>query len=279
MLLPETDAEGAQALAERARHCLRRQTAFPMPLTISAGVAMLPPGAEAADLLRLADGALYRAKAAGRDAVRTQDPGEAAADPGAESIDRLARTQALSALRALARVIDAKDPATREHSERVAALASALARRLEWPEPRIALLHEAALLHDVGKVAVPDAILFKPGPLDPAEREQVERHATVGASIAAEVLTPEQATWIRHHHERPDGSGYPDGLSGDAIPEGAQLLGLADAWDVMTAVGSYKEPKTAEAAVEECRRLAGTQFGARAVEALLRHRAEEAAAG
>jgi diguanylate cyclase (GGDEF)-like protein/putative nucleotidyltransferase with HDIG domain len=277
MLLPETDVEGAQALAERARECLRRQTAFPMPLTISAGVAMLPPGGDAAGLLGLADGALYRAKAAGRDAVRIQAPGEAEEEPGEESADRLARTQARVALRALARVIDAKDPSTREHALRVADLASALARELEWPEPRIALLHEAALLHDVGKVVVPDAILAKPSGLDPAEREQVEHHAAIGASIAAEVLTSEQAGWIRHHHERPDATGYPDGLAGDDVPEGAQLIGLADAWDAMTTGGHRKAPKAPEAALEECRRLAGSQFAPRVVEALVRHHAAQAA--
>ncbi len=277
MLLPETDAAGAQALAERARICLRREEAFAMPLTISAGVGTLQPGAEAADLLRMADQALYRAKAAGRDAVRIQVPGEADEGPGQEGEDQLARTQARVALRALARVIDAKDPSTREHAARVADLASALARLLGWPEPRVALLHEAALLHDVGKVVVPDGILAKPSALDPAEREQVEHHATIGASIAAEVLTSEQAAWIRHHHERPDGTGYPDGLSGDDLPEGAQLLGLADAWDAMTTGGSLKAPKTPEEALEECRRLAGTQFAPRVVEALARHRTARAA--
>ena len=119
-----------------------------------------------------------------------------------------------SGLRALARAIDAKDPATQEHSERVAALSARLAVARGWAPDRVALLRDAALLHDVGKIGVPDAILLKDGPLDDDEFAIVREHAVLGARIVGDVLDEEQIAWIAGHHERPDGSGYPGGAQG-----------------------------------------------------------------
>jgi HD-GYP domain-containing protein (c-di-GMP phosphodiesterase class II) len=117
---------------------------------------------------------------------------------------------------------------------------------------------------------VPDVILRKPEGLTVDEYETVKQHAGLGAQIASEVLSEEQVAWIRHHHERYDGSGYPDGMRGESIPDGAQLLALADAWDVMTSDRPYKAPMRIEEALAECRTLAARQFGPRAVEALAR---------
>ena len=157
----------------------------------------------------------------------------------AERAEQLERTQALTGLRALARAVDAKDATTSEHSERVAALAGRLAAASGWAPRRAAQLAEAALVHDVGKIGVPDAILLKAGPLTTEEYELVKGHVSLGAQIVSDVLTPEQVRWIETHHERPDGSGYPAGLRGADIPEGGALLALADAWDVMTCPRSY----------------------------------------
>ncbi len=176
----------------------------------------------------------------------------------------------LAGLRALARAVDAKDHSTRRHSERVAHVAVQLATAAGWQVSRAARLHEAGLLHDVGKIGVPDAVLFKPGRLTPEEYEQVKQHAPLGANIAAEVLDDEQVEWIRHHHERWDGTGYPDGLSGEQAGDGAQILALADAWDVMTSLRSYKSPLAMGAALEECRAQAGRQFAPWTVNALER---------
>jgi putative nucleotidyltransferase with HDIG domain len=164
--------------------------------------------------------------------------------------------------------VDAKDHSTLAHSERVADLAGRLASRMGWAGERIALLREAALVHDVGKIGVSDSILFKDGGLSEAEYGQVKRHAALGADIASEVLSAEQVGWVRSHHERWDGTGYPDGLAGAAIPEGAQVLAVADAFDVMTGSRHYSAPITPEEAVEECRLHAGRQFAPRVVEAL-----------
>ena len=180
----------------------------------------------------------------------------------------LDRSQALVGLRALARAIDAKDPATQEHAERVAALTVRLATARGWAPSRVALLRDAALLHDVGKIGVPDAILLKEGPLDEEEFAIVREHSVLGARIVGDVLDEEQIAWIAGHHERPDGSGYPGALAGDDVPEGAALLALADAWDVMVSDRSYSPQMTLDAALAEVRARGGTQFAAAAVEAL-----------
>jgi hypothetical protein len=235
-------------------------------VTISAGVCDLVNGDDADGLFRLADGALYWSKVNGRDAAFVYDPSTIRELSAAERADHLGRSQTLLGIRALARAIDAKDPTTREHSERVARLACALAGARDWSAERIRQLEEAALVHDVGKIGVPDAVLLKPGRLDDDEYEAIKRHAALGAEMLEDVLCPEQVRWIRGHHERPDGRGYPDGLEAAQISEGAALLALADAFDVMTAARSYSTAKSPEVALAECRELVGRQFTAEAVE-------------
>ena len=132
-----------------------------------------------------------------------------------ERAERLERRQALTSLRVLARAIDARDPSTQRHSERVADLAARIATALGWSPDRVELLRDAGLVHDVGKIGTPDSILLKPGRLDHAEYEQIKEHAALGARMVDDVLLPEQVAWVRHHHERLDGRGYPDGLAGD----------------------------------------------------------------
>jgi len=269
-ILPGTDAAGALVAAERAREAISAGMETVGMLTASAGVCDLAAARGAGNLFELADGALYWAKAHGRDIAIRYAP-DVVTDLSAEQrADRLERVRALAGLRALARAVDAKDHSTRRHSERVAHMAVQLATAAGWPVSRSARLHEAGLLHDVGKIGLPDAVLFKPGGLTSDEYEQVKQHAPLGANIAAEVLDPEQVAWVRHHHERWDGGGYPDGLVGAEAGDGAQILALADAWDVMTSLRSYKSPLAVPAALEECRAQAGRQFAPWAVEALVR---------
>jgi len=173
-----------------------------------------------------------------------------------------------SSIRALARAIDAKDPSTRMHSERVAHLATRIAEAMGWPAGGVGLLRDVGLVHDVGKIGVPDAVLLKPGRLTDDEFEIVKPHAALGAEIVSEILTPEQVSWVRHHHERYDGGGYPDRIAGEDIPEAARILCVADSVDVMTSRRPYCEPRTWEDAMDECRRVAGTHFDPRVVEAI-----------
>jgi putative nucleotidyltransferase with HDIG domain len=238
-------------------------------VTVSAGICDTSSTTDPTQLIRLADGALYWSKARGRDQCWIYDPAVVAELSAQERAERLERSQALLGLRALARAIDAKDPATREHSERVAELVGKLAKAAGWSPEQTELLREAALVHDVGKIGVPDELLRKTGPLTPDEHGQVAEHAELSARIVEGVLTPDQVDWIRTHHERPNGEGYPDGLVAEEIPEGAALLAIADAWDVMTISRPYSSPKQVQEALEECRELVGEQFTPTAVAALL----------
>jgi diguanylate cyclase (GGDEF)-like protein/putative nucleotidyltransferase with HDIG domain len=271
-LLPEVDGLDAWQAAERARQAI---TGIPFSgvgrLTLSAGVCDIQEArGDAGDLLRFADGALYWAKAQGRNATYRYTPEVVAELSAQDRAERLARTQALTALQALARAVDARDASTRRHSERVANLAALVAGELGWPKERVDALRQAGLMHDVGKLAVPDAILLKPGHLTPEEYDVVKLHAARGAEIVAGVLSDEQVAWVRHHHERWDGNGYPAGIAGAEIPDGALILAVSDAWDVMTSERSYSPALPGAHALEECRRQAGRQFEWRVVEGLER---------
>ncbi len=266
-VMPGIAAEEAFERVECARELFQRAPGDHM-VTISVGICDLTSAREPADLTRLADGALYWCKAHGRARTRIYDP--AAVDDLSESerAERLAQAQTLVGLRALARAIDAKDPVTSQHSERVADLAARLARANGWPEARISLLRDAALVHDVGKLAIPDALLTKSGALSERERLQMSQHVELSVRIATGVLTDEQLDWIATHHERPDGSGYPRGLRGDQIPDGGGLISIANAFDAMTVGHRYGRELSPPEALEECRAHAGTQFQARAVAGL-----------
>jgi diguanylate cyclase (GGDEF)-like protein len=269
LLLPETDEVEARAVLERAREQLDRAPLVDgIRVRISAGICALEHAGDGEALMRLADGALYWSKEHGRNVTAVYDPATVHELSASERLDRVQRSHAIAGIHALARAIDAKDPSTREHSERVAALAARLAQLRGWSPERVALLHEAALVHDVGKIGIPDATLLKPGRLDAAEYEQVKQHAALGARIVADVLDAEQVSWIRSHHERPDGRGYPDALEGAAIPEGAALLAVADCFDVMTVARPYSRARSAADALAECRSLVGAQFTSAAVSAL-----------
>jgi diguanylate cyclase (GGDEF)-like protein/putative nucleotidyltransferase with HDIG domain len=268
ILMPVTEAQALVAV-ERARAAIAAiELDGGLTITVSAGICGLEHAIDPDSLVRLADGALYWGKAHGRNAAWIYDPEVVRELSISERADQLQRTQALVGIRALARAIDAKDQSTREHSQRVATLACDIARRLEWSEERVALLEDAALVHDVGKIGVPDAVLLKPGRLTDDEYDQIKRHAALGAQMVDDLLLPEQVGWIRAHHERPDGRGYPAGLTAEQIPDGAAILAVADAFDVMTATRIYSAARTREDALAECERLVGAQFGPEPVAAL-----------
>jgi len=270
LLLPEADAEETYAAAERIRQLIEHEPIGASgAITVSIGVSDLALGGDVDGMMRTADDALYWAKANGRNVVAQFIPELREQLGEAQRAEAVTRRQALVGIGALARAIDAKDPDSERHSERVAELAVRLARAAGWRPERLALLREAALLHDVGKIAIPEQVLCKRA-LSPAEAAQLREHARLGAEIASEVLAPEQVAWIRSHHERPDGRGYPDGLLADAIPPGARLLAVADAWDAMTGPSSMRLAMTPEQALRQCRVGAGTQFAPEAVAALER---------
>jgi diguanylate cyclase (GGDEF)-like protein/putative nucleotidyltransferase with HDIG domain len=175
-----------------------------------------------------------------------------------------------TAVAALAAAIDARDNYTMSHSEEVVGLAREVARRLGLSPSEVSKVRDGAMLHDVGKVAIPNEILFKPGPLTDAEWDVMRQHPVIGESILRR--TPELAPiapLVRHEHERWDGGGYPDGLGGDSIPIGSRIILACDAYNAMITARPYREPMSEEAAHAELRGNAGSQFDPRVVEALL----------
>jgi HD-GYP domain-containing protein (c-di-GMP phosphodiesterase class II) len=186
----------------------------------------------------------------------------------------------MSTIRALAAAVDAKDPYTRGHSQRVAALAVAAGRRMGIEGARLEQLQLAALLHDVGKIAVNSDVLAKPSSLDDREWSMVKAHPAEGAEIL--VCVPQLAPIVqvvRWHHERYGGGGYPDGLKGEEIPLPARLVCVCDAYDAMTSARPYRGPMTQPVALEELRRETGDKFDPACVEALAAVVAPEVPAG
>jgi putative nucleotidyltransferase with HDIG domain len=180
----------------------------------------------------------------------------------------LLRWQGMGHLRAIARAVDDLDPTTAGHSERAAELVARIALELGWAGARVASLREAALVHDIGKISVPEQVLLTPGGLTFEQYEVVKQHAAVGARIVAPFLSPRQVSWVRHHHERWDGRGYPDGVAGEDIPDGAAILCVADSWDAMRRRAWIGQPLSVAQALDECCREAGHQFAPWAVRAL-----------
>jgi diguanylate cyclase (GGDEF)-like protein/PAS domain S-box-containing protein/putative nucleotidyltransferase with HDIG domain len=269
-ILPDAEGIGAYAAAERARHAIAH-TPFPHvgPLTLSAGVCEISDAETGEELYDRADQALYWAKQHGRNRTFRYTPETAAeltAEAGGER-DR-ERERRLQALTEMAYVAERKHPGFRDHARRVAELVGAMATRAGWPGARVAALHQAALLHDIGKIAVPDELLAKPGPVSDEERSQLQTHASIGAEMLATTLTAEQVAWVRHHHERWDGNGYPDHIAEREIPDGAQLLAVADAYVAMTGPRPHRPALSHDQALREIGAGAGAQFASHAVRLL-----------
>ena len=171
-------------------------------------------------------------------------------------------------VRALSNAVEARDAYTGKHAERVAAYGLAIARAVGMDVADEPQLEFGFLLHDIGKVAVPDAVLFKPESLSAEEFELVAHHPEVGSEILRHVDFLEEATLIvRHHHERWDGRGYPDGLSGEQIPLAARVFAVADALDALTTDRPYRDAVRWDQARTEIRRASGTQFDPAVIEA------------
>jgi cyclic di-GMP phosphodiesterase len=167
---------------------------------------------------------------------------------------------------ALANAIEARDPLLHGHCERLAALAVRLAEELGLPSQEKEVLRVGAILHDVGKIGIPDRVLLKPGPLDADERLVMEKHPVIGDRLLEPLdLLAAARPIVRHHHERWDGDGYPDGLAGEAIPLAARIVAVADSVEVMSSRQLYRTPLAPDAVVSELRTGAGKQWDARLV--------------
>jgi putative nucleotidyltransferase with HDIG domain len=182
---------------------------------------------------------------------------------GRQAADRVALLQRMSAL------LEARDPYTHGHSRRVARHSERIARQMGLPRELIEEIRAAALVHDVGKINVPRSILNKPGKLSEREFALIKRHAADGAAMVAELGDAELTAIVRHHHERLDGTGYPDGLAGDDIPLGARIIAVADTFDAITSTRAYRKPRSHRKALDVLQGEAGTQLDALAVAAFV----------
>lgn len=234
-----------------------------LPITISAGIATYPEHASSAtSLLAVATGVLEEAKASGGDAVR-----HARADDGSSNdvVDH-----GFDVLQGLIIAVDTKDRYTKHHCEDVARYATFLGGRLGLTAEELRTLGMAGLLHDVGKIGIPDHILRKPGKLSEAEYAIVQQHVALGDKIVRDLPDLDEIrAGIRHHHERWDGGGYLDHLEGEAIPEIARLLAVADAFSAMTTTRPYRKALTVREALERLGDAAGTQLEERLVTAFI----------
>ncbi|TML72082.1 MAG: diguanylate cyclase [Actinobacteria bacterium] len=237
-------------------------------VTVSAGLATFPVQGHGRDeLIRLADSALYWAKEHGKnrvsryrpDVVQLAELKRVAAGP-----DRAARYRAAASL---AKAVDARDTYTGSHSERVSQCAARIAVRLGLDVEQVELTRLAGSLHDLGKLAIPEEILRKAGALTDSERLVLERHPQIGFRMLDSLGVDPVASIVLHHHERWDGTGYPDGLRGDLIPLGARIIFVADAFDAMTSDRVYRASLSREEALAELERCSGTQFDPAIVDA------------
>jgi putative nucleotidyltransferase with HDIG domain len=188
---------------------------------------------------------------------------------GLVSAEAETRSAYLGAIRALAAALDARDPYTAGHSERVSTLSVLIARQMKLGEAQVDVIRLGALLHDVGKIGVRDEVLRKPGPLSSEEFEEIKRHPTLGARILRQVpFLAAHLPIVELHHEQPDGNGYPFGLRAEDIPLDARIVHVADAFDAMTSARAYRPARAASVALAELQRCVDTQFDAAVVEAL-----------
>lgn len=272
LALPSADVGLAEEIVNRLRESIASIEFGPghQSLSISAGIAAAPSdGADLGELMEPADRALYRAKAAGRhgSSVASANDGALVAIHERPVERHLLNVQ--NAVGALARAIDARNGYTHLHSHAVAFYAASLAEAMGLDADRVELVRRAGVLHDVGKIGVPDAILWKDGALDPGEADIMRRHSSIGRDILVGAGLPQVADCVAHLHERFDGEGYPDGLIGEALPLESRLLAVADALDAMTSPHLYRQPLNVDDAAAELKRGAGTQFDPLVVDRML----------
>ena len=271
LVLRETAGHSAYLLAERLRRRLADEApADPIPLSVSIGVATSPKhGLTTQELLQAGERALFAAKNLGRDRAVMYDPEIVSSLIAAGDHGAMRREESIAAVMVLAETLDMRDTGTARHSQTVARYASLIATRLGLDPHVVKRVRLAGLLHDIGKIGVQDSILRKPGALTDEEYDEMKRHSELGARILAGANLEDISAWVLAQHERPDGRGYPNGLTDEQIPLEAKILAVADSHEAMTSDRVYRLALGHDAAQAELRRCAGTQFDARVVEALI----------
>jgi diguanylate cyclase (GGDEF)-like protein len=274
ILLPQTNIEDALQVLERVREKIARGVdSGDIHVTSSIGLASWPDdGISHTDIIAAADVTLYRAKRSGGNrsyCASMNSPASTLAESDTirgNGID----TKYFSFINALAESVDSKGSLTSDHSKKVTEFALTLGKSLKLPPAEITRLEACALLHDIGKICISDAILNKTDKLTAAEAAEMKKHPQNGADIVSRIPQLSScADGIRHHHEYYDGSGYPDGLKGEAIPLEARIIGIADAFSNMTNDGLRSNVMSLEQALEELKRYSGKRFDPYLVEQLI----------
>ena len=268
ILMPETKAADAVILLERIRDKIQNiELLENLPMTISCGIAesLSEPTDSSREVMRRADLALYEAKSAGRNCVKVWDKTMSKAlsnnDIENEKIKKLQRRIAglseqaervfIQSIWGLVQALEAKDSYTKKHSENVMHYAVGIARAMKISSEQINVIRRAAMIHDIGKIGIPDAILTKPAKLTPRERRIIEQHPLIAVRILEKMTFLEQEIAIvRHHHEKWNGQGYPDGLSNSEIPLGALIMAAADTLDALTSTRPYHKVRSLDDAIE-----------------------------
>jgi diguanylate cyclase (GGDEF)-like protein/putative nucleotidyltransferase with HDIG domain len=261
-----SDEHGAYMLAER----IRAEIEAGDGLSISFGIATFPlHGGSSEALLRAADQALYAAKRLGRNRTVISSA-EVAGILARPPRGREEAQVDLASLLSLAEALDVRDTGSVSHCHRVGRIAELTARELGLPPESVERVRLAGILHDVGRVGIPDELVRKPGPLTEGEWTLVRTHPEIGARIVETTDFDDIRSWILFHHERPDGRGYPEGHAWEQVPLESRILGVADAYEAMTSDRPYRDALGPDEAATKLRDLAGRQFDAQVVEALLR---------
>ena len=272
IILPQTTREDAYVVAERVRvQIVKAMGKQAIAVTSSIGLANYPAdGVVADELIDVTDNALYHAKRAGGNQILLSS--NVLSEPlDKEGVHRTyAKRNGLSAVYALVSAVEAKDPYIYGHSRKVNTYAVALAEAIGLSPDEVANVSTAALLHDIGKIGIPDKVLNKKGKLNEEDWRAIKAHPKLGATIIRNIphLVP-CVNSILHHHERWDGGGYPEGLKGEEIPIEARILAIADTFEAMTSARPYRPALPLEEIVKELRQGAGLQFDPKLVEAFI----------
>jgi len=287
ILMPETKASDAVKLLERIRARVQQiKIAENYSMTISCGIAqrLVDQNDSSSEVIRRADLALYEAKSAGRNCVklwnktmsRILSPG----DIEVEKIQKLKRRIAglseqaekmfIQSIWGLVQALEAKDPYAKKHSENVMQYAVAIAETMKIAPKQLEIIRRAAMIHDIGKIGVPDAILSKPGRLTPRERKIIEQHPLIAVRILDKMSFLEhEIAIVRYHHEKWNGQGYPDSLSDTSIPLGSRIIAVADTFDALTGNRSYHNSRSVVEAVGILVDSSGYDFDPEVVKVML----------
>jgi len=271
IILPQSASSDALIVAERVRSRIAGEMSRRgIKITASLGLASWPSdGVSPDELVNAADRALYYAKETGGNRTSVASKMLPSLEES-EATRTTTEREVLSTIHALAATIEARDPYTYGHSRKVSSYAVALAEAINLTSEKVTIISTAALLHDIGKVGIPDEVLNKAGKLEPEAWKLIQSHPTLSTTIVGHVASlVASLPAILHHHERWDGLGYPNGLKGDEIPVEARILAIADAFDAMTSSRSYRNKLSYKKVLQEFKRCSGTQFDPALVEAFL----------